>query len=289
MAKKLWISIKRGLIRNPKHRIAMGECIWLFQYMIDVADWNTGKIPDWKDEAAADDMQMPVRTLREQRRKLESLEYISCSQKQYGQEITILEWTNPREYSGETYNQRKGDSEASPSENGQGYTQGYTQGSTQGSTQDVTPTFNPNNQKPGGHQTDEQQPTYNPHNRSGEQEAPDKVAEWLKMAQFPGAKKQARIDAILSYFGGALKRNTETKEWKAFAENVLHDMDKKGWQPERFITWLLSKPDYKPDYWSVRRMREFYPLAFEEVKPVKEYKPLEAEDESQFVPNPRTS
>jgi len=44
--KKQWISIKRGLIRDPKHRIVMGECVWLFQYMIDIADWNTGKIPD---------------------------------------------------------------------------------------------------------------------------------------------------------------------------------------------------------------------------------------------------
>ena len=92
--KKLWISIKRGLIRDPKHRVAMGECVWLFQYMIDVADWDTGKIFGWKDEAAADDMQMPIRTLREQRRKLESLDYIICTQKQYDQEIAITNWTN---------------------------------------------------------------------------------------------------------------------------------------------------------------------------------------------------
>ncbi len=150
--KKQWISIKRGFIRDPKHRIAMGECVWLFQYMIDIADWDTGTIHEWKDEAASDDMQMPIRTLREQRRKLESLDYIICSQRQYGQEIKITNWTNPREYSGEVYNPRQGDRKTSPSENGQGYTQGYTQGyiqgDTQGSTQDVTPTYIPNNQIP---------------------------------------------------------------------------------------------------------------------------------------------
>lgn len=146
--KKQWISIKRGLIRDPKHRLAMGECVWLYQYMIDIADWDTGRIPDWKDEAASDDMQMQIRTLREQRRKLESLDYISCTQKQYGQEIAILNWSNPREYSGEIYNPKQGDSKTPPSEKEQGDTQGYIQGDTQGSSQDVTPTFNPNNQIP---------------------------------------------------------------------------------------------------------------------------------------------
>jgi len=138
MSKKIWIGIKRGLIREPKHRIAMGACVWLFQYMVDIADWDTGVIVDWKDEAAADDMQMPIRTLREQRRKLEELDYVACSQKQYGQEIAIMNWSNPREFSGDVYNKKQSGKEASPPETGQGYTQGY----TQGSTKDVTPTSN---------------------------------------------------------------------------------------------------------------------------------------------------
>ena len=130
--KRLWISVKRGLIREPKHRLEMGECIWLFQYMLDIADWETGKIPDWKDQAAADDMQMPIRTLREQRRKLEDALYIASTQKQYGQEVTIKNWTNPRSYTGEVLNPKQGDSETVP--------QGY----TQGSSQDVTPTSDSN-------------------------------------------------------------------------------------------------------------------------------------------------
>jgi len=89
-------------------------------------------------------MQMQIRTLREQRRKLESQDYISCLQKQYGQEISIKNWTNPREYSGEVYNPKQGDSKTPPSEN----EQGYIQGDTQGSSQDVTPTSNPNTKIP---------------------------------------------------------------------------------------------------------------------------------------------
>jgi hypothetical protein len=138
--KRLWISVKRGLIREPKHRLAMGECVWLFQYMLDIADWETGKIVDWKDQAAADDMQMPIRTLREQRRKLEEGLYISSIQKRYGQEVTIKNWTNPRSYTGEVLNKKQGSNETSPQKDEQGYTKGY----TKGSTQDVTPTYDSN-------------------------------------------------------------------------------------------------------------------------------------------------
>ena len=134
--KKLWISVKRGFIREPKHRLAVGECIWLFEYMLDIANWDTGIISDWTDESAAEDMEMPIRTLREQRRKLADGGYISSKQKLHGQDITIHNWTNPRDYSGEKLNEKHGGSEASPSKTAHGDTHGY----THGSSQDVTPT-----------------------------------------------------------------------------------------------------------------------------------------------------
>jgi hypothetical protein len=140
MAKKNWIYVKRGLSENPKHRAQMGECIWLYLHIIDRADWETGIAYDWKDEQEAADMGMPVRTLREQRRKLDEQGYINCKQRQYAQDIVITKWVNPRDYSGKVLNE--GGNETSPEENTQGYTQGYTQGDTQGSTQDVTPTSN---------------------------------------------------------------------------------------------------------------------------------------------------
>lgn len=134
MAKKNWIYIKRGLSEDAKHRAAMGECIWLFMHIIDRADWEKGIAFDWKDEQEAADMGMPVRTLREQRRKLDELDYITCKQRQYGQDIIIKRWVDPRNYSGKVLNQ--GDALMEP----QDYIQGDTQGYTQGSSQDGTPT-----------------------------------------------------------------------------------------------------------------------------------------------------
>lgn len=99
----------------------------------------------------------------------------------------------------------------------------------------------------------------------GEQERPDLVDAYLNMARFSGAKTQERIDAILSYLGVSFVKNTSTKEWKEFAKYILSEQKDKGWDVEVFVKWLKSKPDYKPDFWSVRRMMEFYPQAF--IKP----------------------
>ncbi len=256
MAKKNWIYIKRGLSEDAKHRAAMGECIWLFLHIIDRADWEMGIAYDWKDEQEAADMGMPVRTLREQRRKLDELNYISCKQRQYGQDIIIKNWTNPRDYSGKVLNQ--GGSETEP--------EGYTQGYTQGSSQDVTPTSDSLSKS-----INDSQETKNTAYRRGEQEAPDKIAAMLEMANFPGAKIQARIDSILSYLGAALQRNTETKDWKEFAKYVDSEKQTKGWDVKVFVAWMKKQKGYDPAYWSCRRMREFYTMAFIQDEPKQDW------------------
>ncbi len=134
--KKQWISVKCGLSRDPKHRRQMGKSVWTFIHMLDLADWETGIVYDWKDENAAEDMGIDVRVLREDRRRLDEEGYITCRQKQYGQDITIHNWTNPREYSGEVYNKKQGDKKHPPSKS-----QGYAQGNAQGNVKDVTPTL----------------------------------------------------------------------------------------------------------------------------------------------------
>jgi hypothetical protein len=143
--KKNWIYIKRGLSENPKHRSQMGECIWLYMHIIDRADWEQGIAYDWKDEQEAADMSMPVRTLREQRRKLDDLGYISCIQLRHSQNIIIRKWVNPRDYSGKVMNDLaelvEGDVETEP-KTIDGDIQGDTKGDTKGSSQDVTPTSN---------------------------------------------------------------------------------------------------------------------------------------------------
>ncbi len=131
--KKQWISVKCGLSRDPQHRSRMGEAIWLFLHILDRADWDAGTVFDWKDEAEAEEMAMPLRTLRDQRRKLMELGYIHSVQRKYSQDVVIRNWVNPREYVVRTYNWQ-GDT--------QGDTQGDIQGDTQGSRKLVTPTSN---------------------------------------------------------------------------------------------------------------------------------------------------
>ena len=101
--KKTWIKIKRGLL-EPKHRERLGIRVWLYIYILDNADWEAGEIREWRDKDAADELQMPWRTLQQQRQQLETDGYISCLQSGNRQIITIHNWTNPREYSGKIYN-----------------------------------------------------------------------------------------------------------------------------------------------------------------------------------------
>lgn len=116
MAKKTWITIKRGLILDPKHRVKMGINSWLYQYMLDKTNWESGQIEEWVDRHAADEMEMPLPTLRKQRKQLEEDGYISCIQNKHSQTITIHNWTNPREYSGKVYNKKaKGNQKRLPS------------------------------------------------------------------------------------------------------------------------------------------------------------------------------
>jgi hypothetical protein len=142
MAKKHWIYIKRGLSEDPKHRAAMGECIWLYMHIIDRADWETGIAFDWRDKEEAADMSMPVDTLRRQRQKLEELNYIRTKQKQHSQDVFILEWRNPRDYGCEVKNPRIEGSHESPPSKVEGLNQGSNEGGNQVQAQVKTPTSN---------------------------------------------------------------------------------------------------------------------------------------------------
>src|SRR3990172_770505 len=147
MSKKHWIYIKRGLSEDPKHREAMGNKVWLYMHIIDQADWETGIVREWRDKDQADEMQMQLRTMRDQRQELERLGYITCKQGRGKQQITIAKWIDPRNYSGKVLN--NGDKKVSPSEF-DGDTHGDTHGDTDGSTQNVTTSLYP---KAKGHLT----------------------------------------------------------------------------------------------------------------------------------------
>lgn len=134
--KKTWIKIKRGIL-EPKHRSMLGSAWFLYFYMLDKTNWDDGIIREWTDASAAEELEMPIRTLRDQRISLQDNGYISCLQKRRYQEIAIHNWTNPREYSGELYNKsEQGDTKSVPTK-----AKGDTKGDIKGSTQHVTLTY----------------------------------------------------------------------------------------------------------------------------------------------------
>lgn len=247
MAKKHWIYIKRGLSEDPKHRAAMGECIWLYMHIIDRADWETGIAFDWKDTQEAAEMSMPVDTLRRQRQKLQELDYIKTKQKQHSQDVYILEWRNPRDYGCEIKNPRSEGLNPSIPSNDEGLNQGLNEGLNQVDTQVKTPS---SDSKSDSNLTDIIQ------------EANKKMDAYLQLANAPGMKRETRLDSILSYIGGKLHISATSKRWKDFAKFVDNQQREHGQSIEMFISWLMAQKNFDVQYWSPARMQEFWPQAF---------------------------
>src|SRR5574341_2414961 len=241
MSKKHWIFIKRGLSEDPKHRAQMGECIWLFMHIIDRADWETGIAYDWRDSEEAAAMSMPVETLRDQRQKLEKLDYIRCKQRQHGQDVRIMEWRNPREYDSVVRNPRsQGDGLPLPSE-----FQGDAQGDAQGCRQTTTPTLD----------------SYS------ESSLREMGLEWLllsgkpvteEMVQKAKVEKEAK-DQFEKVFGfGTLPWGSNTV-WTKFQKFVVaRHMADPGWMAD-YVAWRKDGGKYMA--YSNRKIRE-NPAAF---------------------------
>ena len=96
MAKKTFIKLRRGIL-DAKHIDALGAAWYLFIYILDQADWDSGKIIGWKDQYAADELGVSISQIRYHRQHLEKKEYIICDKRQYDQIITINKWKDPRE------------------------------------------------------------------------------------------------------------------------------------------------------------------------------------------------
>lgn len=93
---KNWIKLKRGLITGAKkHRPKMGEAIWLYVYLVDQADFETGLVAEYTDLKAGEILGLGSMTVRYQRRKLEKEGYIECRQVQHGQQVIVTKWVDP--------------------------------------------------------------------------------------------------------------------------------------------------------------------------------------------------
>jgi len=106
MRTKTWIKVKCGLL-DPEHVDKLQHNWYLFLYMLDMADWATGTIPEWKDEYAAEEFRKPINLIREHRKQLQKDEYIICEKQQYCQHITIYNYSDPRRYDGAILNRHK--------------------------------------------------------------------------------------------------------------------------------------------------------------------------------------
>lgn len=94
------------------------------------------------------------------------------------------------------------------------------------------------------------------------EEASKKIDSILAMANFPGAKREARIASIQSYLGETFHRNTETKEWLKFARFIDDRQQNYGEDVKVFVRWLFGQKGYDPQFWPVPKMMEFWPSAF---------------------------
>lgn len=101
----------------------------------------------------------------------------------------------------------------------------------------------------------------NTHYQSGDQERPDRVDEFLKMAQNPALLRDNAIDSLLSRWSVAFLVKTTAKDWRKFAEYAIDMRDREGWEPDKFIEWVKRQEGY-PQFWSRKRMEENYPKAF---------------------------
>lgn len=94
----------------------------------------------------------------------------------------------------------------------------------------------------------------------------DLVDGYIAMFNAPGIKREARIDAILSYLAVQFGLNTETKRWREFAKFADGQKQNFGWGVEVFVQWLKSQKDFDIAFWSPQKMMEHYPRAFQQAQ-----------------------
>lgn len=90
----------------------------------------------------------------------------------------------------------------------------------------------------------------------------DMIDHLLDMSQFPGAKREARVNSILSYLGETFHVNTETKKWRDFAKYVDDRQMNFGEDVKIFTAWVLRQDKFSIQFWPPFRMMELWPAAF---------------------------
>ena len=284
MSKKNWISVKRGLSEDPKHREAMGEALWLYLHIIDAADWELGIVYDWRDLDIANDMSLSQRTVRDWRQRLQDAGYIKCEQRQHSLDIIIHNWTDPRSYSGKVLNKKQGDTDMSPSE---------IQGDTQGA-RPVRAKPAPSIESTSTSTSLSTKAKISKDSISSKEEEPKPVTPQVgrkKLALPPGSDlswsvldntddwKRAKIEGdkraapLVSVVEGLAKLNPnwpkhgENKEWDRVARLISIEVENENGTVDGFVKWVNRQKDRTQRIqWYGRKpgnVWEDWPLAFE--------------------------
>lgn len=93
MSENDFFYVDAEIFTNPIHRKKMGQAVWLYLWIIDKADPETGLVPNYSDEMAAKAMGCPLSTARKYRAMLEKHEYIRSPFKRDGL-VYIIEAAN---------------------------------------------------------------------------------------------------------------------------------------------------------------------------------------------------
>jgi len=75
----------------------MGTAVWLYLYILDRTNWEEGVLFEYRDQDVADMLEIPKRTIRSWRQKLETYGYIACSQSLHSLKVFVHKWSDPRE------------------------------------------------------------------------------------------------------------------------------------------------------------------------------------------------
>jgi hypothetical protein len=211
-------------------------------YIIDNTNWETGKVLEWKDKTASDELELDLDTLRDQRKKLELDGYISVKQNQHSLEITVHNWINPREHSNNITNPRVGESnDPETDDENEGLNQGCTQGLNQGCTQGLES------------QAQDDEPTYshNPH-VTGSQVINNSVCVENEIYE--------KNNALLTYFSEITKLNLPkpgqagiTYEWWEPIGDMLVDVDMDIGKAKETLSLSALRADEK--HWNYANLK----------------------------------
>ncbi len=86
-----WAPLRKGLFTDPKHRDKIGTAIWLYGYLHQVADWETGRLTI-KVARICKETGMGTRTVKRHLQDLRKNEYIEVTRRPHDLGIQITKW-----------------------------------------------------------------------------------------------------------------------------------------------------------------------------------------------------